>query len=109
MAVVPLTDPQYVLIRRFVGSGFTGSEIDAAYERNETLRGAALELLEIRRADFLVNPLAFTIVSEYSQDASKNLVALDALIESVRGNTDDLDGPGGGIANILENLRRYQR
>ena len=43
----------------------------------------ALEVLRERRANLVANPLNVTLVGDYSEDASKNLAALDADLASL--------------------------
>jgi hypothetical protein len=110
-----LTDAELILIRRTgVGSGVLDEEIQEAYDRegNGTLKSAAVEILEIRYADYIANPLAFTIVSEYSQDATKNVNPMLALLNRVKGMEDDLSDLAAGTAGgtvLVPNGRAYPR
>lgn len=103
-----LTDKQFIAIRRQVGSGYLEVEIQDAYDRQLTLRDAALELLQIRLADFRVNPLSFTVVGEYSQDAQKNIAALESAISRLVAMDDDLTETAGGT-RIMMAGRKYPR
>jgi hypothetical protein len=61
-------------------------DLETRYARLGTLPLVALEIVRERLADIAnaaENPLSFTVVGEYSQDGSKNLPALEALVHEL--------------------------
>ena len=105
-----LTDDQLVALRRYVGKGFTDPELQDAFDRQGNLRDAAVEILETVYADMIINPLSFTIIGEYAQNANKNPDLLRKFIDNLRIQDKDLtlSLTNGGTV-IIKNTRMHRR
>lgn len=100
-----LTPDEVIRIRRFTGDTPVDSELQAAYDRYGTLKGAVLEILEIRKANLLASPLSFTITGEYAQNSRFNVEYLERLINAIRTGKVDPDGDPSvdlGYVRIVE-------
>lgn len=82
-------------IREHVGSRPDDTAVETAFglAGNGTIEAAALSILRARRADLLLNPTAFAVQGDYSENRTENLKALNARIadlESACGMGDSV-------------------
>jgi hypothetical protein len=82
---MPLSTEDLHWVRRQVGDRPDDATLNEAYERLGTREDVAREVLEKRLANFLSQPAEFVLPGDYSQDASRNISALQEAIEGLGG------------------------
>jgi hypothetical protein len=78
------------------------TDLEDRYDRLDSVQLVVVEVLRERLADIadiLNNPLNFTVVGEYSQDASKNV---DFLTRALADAEQEAGVPGGSVAVAVQ-------
>jgi hypothetical protein len=96
--VAALTEDQVVSIRRQVGNAPDDAALQAIYDRTGSVDDLVLEVLEIRRAEFIRNPSSFSVSGEYSE--SRTADQLKALDEDVAAAAQAAGVPAPGYATV---------
>lgn len=73
-----MDDTALHVIRSWVGSNPSDTDLETRFDRLTDAQLVALEVLRERRADLVSNPAQFAVSGDYSQSTGKNIDALDA-------------------------------
>ncbi len=84
----PTSTEQLATVRRWVGSHPDDTEILVALAVNDDPLRVALQILHVRLADMVANPLKWATVDDYSEDRSGNLAALRGQIAALEAEVD---------------------
>lgn len=95
-----LTDEDLAIIRSWCGTAvgapdgttFGAADLTARMDRLADPLAVSLEVLRQVRADYLRDPLAFTLVGDIDQDATVNLEWLDRSIGQLEAAVGDVTG-----------------
>jgi hypothetical protein len=92
---VALTTNDLQWIRRWTGDAPDDADLNARYDRLQSLKAVATEVVEQRLANFLANPASFS-VDDYSQNSGENIRGMQKLLDALEDITEgDVDGGGG--------------
>lgn len=84
-----LTDAQISWLRSEVGAGITSDDLQARYDRLDSVRDVAMEVLRERRASLLEQPLAMNLTGVASVDYTNNVAALERRLAALAHLDDD--------------------
>ena len=90
-----LTADELAYARTKLGTSMDAADLQARYNRLDSLPNAIGEVLDQRVADMLASPLSFAVPGEYSENREGNIRQLAALADQVR--TDD---PTTGLSTV---------
>ena len=90
----------------------TDAELNALYDATGSARTVVEETLRQRRADFLVDPVSYTLTGKYTQNAATNIAAIESDLAILARMPDDLgwDEATGQAAPVgLIGVQRLRR
>lgn len=101
------TDGDLAYLRTRLGTTLDEDDLDDRMARLDSLPKVALEVLQERYATLLTKPLSFTVPGDYSEDRSKNLAAIQAMIDLVSNEAGVV--PAGALAIAVRPRRNRWR
>lgn|GEM_PF-2786608 len=96
---MPLTADQTAYFESRLGTPLDAPDLETRLLRLLTAPRVAVEVLEIRLATMLRDPLSFAIPGDYQEDRSRNVEHIRSMLELARAEAVEADG--GTASSVL--------